>query len=44
MSARPCVACGKGIPEEVFAGRGAGEGDGGQGGKKVATGHNWLAL
>ena len=25
MSARPCVACGKGIPEEVFAGRGAGE-------------------
>lgn len=25
MSARPCVACGKGIPGEVFAGRGAGE-------------------
>jgi hypothetical protein len=25
MSSRPCVACGKGIPEEVFAGRGTGE-------------------
>lgn len=25
MSGRPCVACGKGIPDEVFAGRGAGE-------------------
>lgn len=25
MSDRPCVACGKGIPDEVFAGRGAGE-------------------
>ena len=25
MSGRPCVACGKGIPDEVFAGGGAGE-------------------